>query len=172
MPILTTLSRVLSTTSRLTGRLVAHLCVMIIYFILGLLVTQVVMRYFLGAPPSWTEELAIILFAWLVLLYATEGVREKFHVMIETIPAHWTTLRALSDRVAALLIICFGLVTLTAGFNYVQRTAGQRSAALQIPIEALYLCVPVCGALLILHAAARLFEPTRHENTNTASGAA
>ena len=172
MQMLTTLSQVLSTTSRLTGRLVAHLCVMIIYFILGLLVTQVVMRYFLGAPPSWTEELAIILFAWLVLLYATEGVREGFHVMIETIPARWAVLRAASDRIATLLIIGFGLVTLTAGGNYVQRTAGQRSAALQIPIEALYLCVPVCGGLLILHAAARLFEPAQPESTDTAAGAA
>lgn len=159
MPILSTVSRALFTTSRLAGRLVALLCVMIIYVILGLLVTQVVMRYFLGAPPSWTEELAIILFAWLVLLYGTEGVREGFHVMIETIPGHWTRLRIASDRLVALFVIGFGLVTLTAGVNYVQRTAGQRSAALQIPIEALYLSVPVCGALLILHAAARLFEP-------------
>ncbi|MEQ6250974.1 TRAP transporter small permease subunit, partial [Sulfitobacter sp. HNIBRBA3233] len=55
--------------------------------ILGLLVTQVLMRYFLGSPPSWTEELAIILFAWLVLLYATVGLREGFHVAIETIPS-------------------------------------------------------------------------------------
>lgn len=167
MSVLTTLSRILSTTSRLIGRLVALLCVVTIYVILGLLMTQVFMRYFLGAPPSWTEELAIILFAWLVLLYATEGVREQFHVLIETIPARWTTLRAASDRVAALLIIGFGLVTLTAGINYVQRTAGQRSAALQIPIEALYLCVPVCGALLILHAAARLFKPIHHNDAST-----
>jgi len=166
MPVLTTLSRVLSTTSRLIGRLVAHLCVMLIYMILGLLVTQVVMRYFLGAPPSWTEELAIILFAWLVLLYATEGVREKFHVIIETLPAHWATLRATSDRISAVLIIGFGLVALTAGANYVQRTAGQRSAALQIPIEALYMCVPVCGALLILHATALLFEPALPANAS------
>lgn len=172
MSILTALSRALSTTSRLAGRLVAYLCVMIIYIILGLLVMQVVMRYFLGAPPSWTEELAIILFAWLVLLYATEGVREGFHVMIETIPAQWSKLRAASDRIAALLIIGFGLVALTAGTNYVQRTAGQRSAALQIPIEALYLCVPACGALLILHAAARLFEPATSAATDTAAGAA
>ena len=172
MSILTALSRALSTTSRLAGRLVAYLCVMIIYIILSLLVMQVVMRYFLGAPPSWTEELAIILFAWLVLLYATEGVREGFHVMIETIPAQWSKLRAASDRIAALLIIGFGQVALTAGANYVQRTAGQRSAALQIPIEALYLCVPVCGALLILHAAARLFEPAPSAATDTAAGAA
>lgn len=172
MSILTTLSRVLSTTSRLTGRLVAHLCVVIVYTILGLLVTQVLMRYFLGAPPSWTEELAIILFAWLVLLYATEGVREQFHVMIETIPVRLTMLRAASDRIVALLIIGFGLVTLTAGINYVHRTAGQRSAALQIPIEALYLCVPCCGALLVLHAAARLLEPAKDESATNIAGAA
>jgi TRAP-type C4-dicarboxylate transport system permease small subunit len=163
MPALTWLSRHLTTTSRLIGRLVAHLCVLIIYVMLGLLVTQVFMRYFLGAPPSWTEELAIILFAWLVLLYATQGVREQFHVMIETIPARWVTLRRISDRVVSVLIIGFGLVTLTAGINYVERTAGQRSAALQIPIEALYLCVPCCGALLILHATARLLDPVQHD---------
>lgn len=170
MSVLTLLSRILSTTSRLAGRLVAHVCVMLIYVILGLLVTQVCMRYFLGAPPSWTEELAIILFAWLVLLYATEGVRENFHVMIETIPSHWTRLRGITDRIASLLIIGFGLVALVSGLNYVERTAGQRSAALQIPIEALYLCVPVCGALLILHAATRLFELAQPDSVGNGAG--
>ncbi len=116
------------------------------------------MRYFLGSPPSWTEELAIILFAWLVLLYATVGLREGFHVAIETIPIRYVRLRGWANRLVAALAILFGWVSLTAGMNYVARTAGQKSAALQIPIEALYLCVPVCGTLFILHGVARLIE--------------
>ena len=82
----------ITTTSRVSSRLVAYFCVGLIYLILGLLVTQVLMRYFLGAPPSWTEELAIILFAWLVLLYATVGLYEGFHVAIESIPARFERL--------------------------------------------------------------------------------
>lgn len=161
MPSLKALAHLVSTTSRLLGRLVANLCVAIIYVMLGLLVTQVLMRYFLGAPPSWTEEMAIILFAWLVLLYATVGLREGFHVAIETIPAKWGLLHRISERFVAMLVCVFGLVTLSAGISYVLRTSGQKTAALQMPIEAVYLCVPVCGALLILHSVALLIEPVR-----------
>ena len=126
---------------------------------LGLLVTQVAMRYFLGSPPSWTEELAIILFAWLVLLFATVGLREGFHVAIQSIPERFQRLNRWADRWVAALAIVFGSVTLTAGIAYVERTSGQKTAALQMPIEALYLSVPVCGALFILHGVARLIAP-------------
>jgi len=160
------ISSLIDTTSRVISRLVANLCVGLIFVILGLLVTQVLMRYFLGSPPSWTEELAIILFAWLVLLYATVGLREGFHVAIETIPSRFVRLQGWANRWVAALAVLFGWVTLTAGIQYVLRTAGQKSAALQIPIEALYLCVPVCGALFILHGAALLLvQPDPAEAT-------
>lgn len=149
----------IETASRVVSRLVAGLCMGVIYVMLGLLVTQVLMRYFLGAPPSWTEEAAIILFTWLVLLYATVGLREGFHVAIETVPARWPRLRARADRWVAALALLFGWVTLTAGAAYVLRTSGQKTAALQMPIEVLYLAVPVCGALFVLHAVARLVAP-------------
>ncbi|SDH93018.1 TRAP-type C4-dicarboxylate transport system, small permease component [Lutimaribacter saemankumensis] len=149
----------ITTTSRVLSRLVAYFCVGLIYLILGLLVTQVLMRYFLGAPPSWTEELAIILFAWLVLLYATVGLYEGFHVAIESIPARFERLHRWADRWVAALTILFGWITLTSGIAYVDRTVGQKTAALQIPIEVLYLCVPVSGALFILHGVSRLIGP-------------
>ena len=159
------LIKLISATSHLLGRLVANLCVLIIFVMLLLLVTQVLMRYFLGSPPSWTEEMAIILFAWLVLLYATVGLRQGFHVAIETIPARWTVLNAISNRLVAVLVLGFGAITLWSGIAYVSRTSGQRTAALQMPIEALYLCVPVCGALLMLHAVALLIEPKTHQES-------
>lgn len=158
MRLLRTLARALSVTSRATSRLVALVCVGVIYVMLGLLATQVLMRYFLGAPPSWTEEVAISLFTWLVLLYATVGVRERFHVAIETIPASWPRIQRLCETLAALLVLLFGAVSLLAGAAYVERTSGQTSAALQWPVELLYLSVPVCGGLMILHALALLAE--------------
>ena len=153
----------ITTTSRVTARLVALLCVWIIFAMLGLLVTQVAMRYFLGAPPSWTEELAIILFAWLVLLYATVGLREGFHVAVEIIPARFVRVSQWLNRLVSVLAIVFGWVTLTAGLAYVDRTSGQKTAALQMPIEALYLCVPVVGALFMLHGVSRLIAPASHD---------
>ena len=151
----------IDTTSRTISRLVGYVCVAIIFVMLGLLVTQVLMRYFLGAPPSWTEELAIILFAWLVLLFATVGLREGFHVGIDILPQKLAWLNRWTGTLVASLTILFGWITVIAGIAYVDRTSGQKTAALQMPIETLYLCVPVCGALFILHGVALLLTPVR-----------
>jgi len=163
--LLSRIAALIEATSRIVSRLVAGFCVVLVYVMLGLLAAQVLMRYFLGAPPSWTEELAIILFAWLVLLYASVGLREGFHVAIQSIPAGWITSNRLADRLVAVLAMGFGFVCLTAGIAYVDRTSGQKTAALQMPIEALYLAVPVCGGLFILHAIALLIAPQRSQET-------
>lgn len=155
--------QVIEKVSRLLCRLTIYICLGMIYVMLALLAAQVLLRYFFGSPPSWTEEVAIILFTWVVLLYATVGVRQKFHVAIEFVPQHMTTLRRLSDRLVSLLIGGFGFLLLTAGWSYVERTSGQNTAALQLPIEVLYLSIPVCGALLLVHAAALIIDPKIHD---------
>ncbi|PKQ14154.1 MAG: TRAP transporter small permease [Alphaproteobacteria bacterium HGW-Alphaproteobacteria-1] len=169
--LLSRIAAAIEATSRLVSRLVANLCVALVYVMLGLLAAQVLMRYFLGAPPSWTEELAIILFAWLVLLYASVGLREGFHVAIQFIPADWIRLNRLADRLVALLAMGFGAVAVSAGLAYVGRTSGQKTAALQMPIETLYLAVPVCGGLFILHALALLIAPGHRAAASEASAA-
>lgn len=148
--------------SRGIARLTAALCGVMLFVMLGLLAAQVVMRYFFGAPPSWTEETAISLFAWVVLLYGTVGVREGFHVAVDFLPDTASPrLRRLSDRLVMVLIFSFGLLLCYAGQAYVVRTGGQRSAALQFPIEALHLAAPVCGVLLLLHSLALFFSPQK-----------
>lgn len=147
--------------SDLVARATDAVCIGLIYVMLGLLSAQVFLRYFFGAPPSWTEELAVGLFCWLVLLYATIGLRERFHVVIDLLPEGAVRLRALSDRLVHLLMLVFGIVLAYSGWAYVLRTHGQRSAALQLPIETLHLAAPVCGALMILHAVALILSPSR-----------
>lgn len=144
-------SKVFSATSRLIDRLVAAISIMVLYIMLALLMMQIIMRYFLGSPPSWTEETAIMLFAWLILLFASTGIKNSFHVALNTIPAHMHKLRRLSDVVVYLLIASFSIVMITSGYAYVSETMSQKSAALQIPIGLLYACVPVSGAIIAFH---------------------
>ena len=44
---------------------------------------QVVMRYVFAQTPSWSEELAILMFAWCALGGLALGVREGFHVRMD-----------------------------------------------------------------------------------------
>lgn len=145
--------------SRIVARLTELLCGVALFAMLALLSVQVGMRYLLGAPPSWAEEVAIGLFGWTVLLYATVGVREHFHVTIDFLPDRYATLRRHSDRLVMVVIFGFGGVMAWAGWQYVLRTLGQHAAASQLPIEALHLAAPVSGALLMLHALALFLRP-------------
>ena len=60
------------------------------------------------------------------------------------------------ERVTLAAILGFGVLLAIAGYDYVEGTLGVVSAAIGFPIEALHLAAPVCGALIVLHAAARL----------------
>ncbi len=135
-------------------------CVLVLFVMLGLLATQVVARYVFDAPPSWTEELAISLFAWLVLLYASVGVREGFHVAVDLLSrATPRAIRMVSDRIVLALTFVLGIALVLSGWRYTVDTAGQMSAALQYPIEALHAAAPAGGALIALHALARFVRP-------------
>ena len=127
-----------------------------VVMILALLI-QIFFRYVLGASLSWPGELAQLLFAWTMLLAASIGVREGFHVRLELLRGLLPDgLRAGLERLTLLLLAGFGVLLAVTGADYVEQTVGQRSAAMRYPIEVLHAAAPVTGALIALHAMARL----------------
>lgn len=126
--------------------------------ILALLI-QIFFRYVLGASLSWPGELAQLLFAWTMLLAASIGVREGFHVRLELLRGLLPDrVRVGLERLTLLLLAGFGVLLALTGANYVEQTLGQRSAAMRYPIEVLHAAAPVTGVLVALHALARLFR--------------
>lgn len=147
----------LDRASALAARVTGGVVVLMTAVCMGCLVLQVVMRYFVGQATSWTEELALFLFTWIVLLAGSIGVREGFHVRLTLVAGLLPApVRALLERATSLAVLGFGVVLLISGVDYVDRTLGQVSAAVRFPIEVLHLAAPVCGALIVLHALARL----------------
>lgn len=120
---------------------------------------QVCMRYVFLRPPSWTEELALLLFSWSMLLMLAVGVRELFHVKVNlaeaVLPAGVNKgLQALID----VLVAGFGGYLLWAGILYCNDMSGSRSAAIGYPIVLLYGVAPVCGGLVLLFSLERLLQ--------------
>jgi len=121
---------------------------------------QVVARYVFNAPPTWTEELSLALFTWIVLLMGSAGVREGFHVYLDIWPAGVARpIQLALDRLVQLVTLVIGVVLLSSGWSYVVDTQGQVSAAINYPIEALHAAAPVCGGLIAIHALAALLKP-------------
>ncbi len=132
----------------LAGTLVASLLISIFF------------RYVVGQALSWPEEISLILFAWLVLLSGSMGVREGFHVRLTLFTSRLPgPLRKLVDRLIVIAIGLFGLTLVYSGRDLVVRTSQHLTPTLRLPLDWLNYAAPVCGALIAIHCLSSLFTP-------------
>jgi len=131
---------------------------------LAVLAYQVFMRSALNAPPSWSEEVALLAFSWTVLLGIAYGVREGIHVrmnmLLELLPA---SLHIWADQAVTCVVTFVGLFLLVSGWNYVASSTGMTSAAIGYPMPLLYASVVVCGFLIVVFGFERLVLPVRDD---------
>lgn len=118
----------------------------------GIVFLQVVFRYVLAQPLQWSEELARYMFVWTTLLGAALGVRNSVHFgvdfFVRMLPAGGVRLFTLLTYLVMLIVIA---VLLVHGFILVQKTAAQRSPAMEISMAWAYACVPGGAALMLIH---------------------
>ncbi len=138
-------------------RILKVTAVIIVLLMLFSLAAQVFLRYVFGKSLSWSEELALLGFAWVVVITTAIGIRRMTHarmdLIIEVLPKglHQTV-----ERFSAVLMLGLGLFLTYAGWGYVSETRGSTSAAIGFPIEFLYACAPVFGVLVTLFSFERL----------------
>lgn len=124
---------------------------------------QVVTRFIMGDPSSYTEELARFLLMWIGLLGAAYAYRRHSHLSLDILrhklPAHR---RLWANRLIHLVSLSFALVAMVyGGLQLVSLTLSlsQTSAALQIPIGYVYVCIPLSGLLISWFAVDNLIHP-------------
>lgn len=117
---------------------------------------QVISRYLLAAPSSFTDELVRYLLVWIGLLGGAQAAGQRLHLAIDLLPRKLTP--GNRHRLAAgvqLLIAAFALTVLVAGGGSLVRLTlelGQRSAALGIPLGWVYVVLPLSGLITTFYA--------------------
>ena len=131
--------------------------VTLVMLMLLALAAQVFLRYVFGKSLSWSEELALLGFAWVVVISTAIGVRRMTHarmdLMINILPA---VLHKWLEKLIALMLLVLGVFIAYAGWGYFQETRGSTSAAVGFPIEFLYAAAPAFGVLIALFSFERL----------------
>ncbi len=117
------------------------------------IVLQVVTRVAFNRSPPWTEEIALLMFGWIVLLMLAIGVRENAHVrvgaLVEWLPQE---LADFAERMISLLIGAIAVFLVWAGAGSLMEMRGSTSAAIRYPIELLYASMPVSTAVMAMFA--------------------
>jgi len=120
---------------------------------------QVFSRYILGAPASFTDELARFSFMWLALLGAAYAGGQGGHLAIDLFSESLSEATRGFQRVVVLVLSLSFTGALVVGGSLLVRTSlalGQTSPVLGVPLGAIYSVVPLSGALLsfyLLHGA-------------------
>jgi TRAP-type C4-dicarboxylate transport system permease small subunit len=116
---------------------------------------QVFTRFVMGEPSSFTDELARYLMIWLGILGAAYVSGKNMHVAIDVLPqrASPATQEKLKNIVAWIIMVFAFFALVIGGFRlvYITFVLEQQSAALQIPLALVYLCLPISGLLIIYY---------------------
>ena len=113
---------------------------------------QVLMRYLFAEPNPWSEEVSRFAFIWVSLLGASLAVEHRAHFGFDQVTKKLTpqTRRAV-ERFAGAVVLAFSLLLIGTGIALMDLTAGERSAALNLPVALVYAAAPVSGALMAIH---------------------
>lgn len=148
-------------TEALDGVLRRSLALLMLALV-GSVLWQVVTRYVLAAPSSWTEELARFLLIWVSLLGAVHAFRNGMHLGLDVLPGK---LRGRAAKVLRILVLAavtfFSLAVLVlggGGLVLITWELRQSSAALGLPMAVVYLVVPLAGLLICVYALAAMRE--------------
>ncbi len=117
---------------------------------------QVLSRYVLASPSSFTDELAGFLLIWVGLLGAAYVTGQEGHLAIDLLmrkaDAAWQRrLRALSYLVIALFAVAVMIVG-GSWLVYTRFYLGVTSASLQVNLGYVYLVLPLSGLLTAYYA--------------------
>ena len=108
---------------------------------------MVVARYILGATFAWTEELARVLFLWLIFLGASVGISREAHVAVDSLVAFLPSLyREIIEFLVDVVVAATCVMLLTSGLDLVQLSTSILPA-LGWPEAWRYAVIPLAAAL-------------------------
>ncbi len=114
---------------------------------------QVLTRYVLQNPSSWSEELVSYLFAWMALFGASLVVGERGHmnipIVVERMGEKGRKFFAIFSELVALAFSAVILVY--GGIQITSLAMGQMTSSLGLPIGVFYIILPLSGVLNIVY---------------------
>ena len=138
---------------------ILEILVVVVMVVLVLdVVWNVVSRYLLNAPSSFSVELARYLLIWVGLLGGAYASGKKEHIAISLLPQKLQkrnpAKRRNLDILINILIILFALFVFVIGGSrlmFIAFKMSQVSATMQIPMGIVYLALPLSGLLIIFY---------------------
>ncbi len=123
---------------------------------------QIAARFGLNQPLPWTDELAVILYIWVILWTAALVVPEREHVVFDLV---WNSVGRRSRQIMTitgnLLVGGLALVGLPATWDYVHFMQREGTPVLGLPLMWVFLPLVLLMAALVVRSAWAIWQALR-----------
>lgn len=149
-----------NTIRNVTNRLLEIFNVGAFSFLTLLVTWQVITRYFLNNPSTWSEELSGYMFAWVTLLGAAYVFGKREHMDIPIIVDRFSPrTQQVFAIVNEVIVLVFSFVVLiVGGVRITSLTMGQMSSSLNLPMGYFYIIIPISGVFIVIYNILNLYD--------------
>jgi len=147
---------------KIMDTLMDTLLAILLFAIAVICIAEILSRTLIGPSIMWSNEASRYLFVYVVFVGAAVLTRDDDFIRMDLIQAKIPgKVRYYYDMVLQLLIICYAIVMLKNGYAFALKNGIQRSSAMHIPMNYLYMIMPVSGFMIILYALRNIVRETR-----------
>ena len=143
----------MKTLRKWINKVVEAFSVVIVAVMVLLVLWQVVARYLLNNPSTFTEALTRYLFVWLVLVSATYAFGSRDHMCISVLNARLKgrAKTAVNIAIEVLTILFAACVMIFGGSVITRMQMVSMYSSLHIPMGLVYSIIPICGVLTVFY---------------------
>jgi len=144
-------------------KIVAWMLIVLMGFMVLNVSWQVLSRYVVQNPSSFTDELSRYMLIWLGMLGAAYVAGQNQHLAIDILPNKLSGKPKMKLLILInALVLLFALFAMVLGGSnlvYITYILEQKSATLQIPLAYIYTIIPISGLLVIYY---QIFQIDSH----------
>jgi len=128
---------------------------------------QVIARYVLQTPLSWSEEMARFMLMWLSMLSAAYGFKTKSHFALKLLVGRFSGVsQKVIEIIVHVVVVLFFAILLYFSIIFVIGVKGHTAPALGISMQVPYASM-VVGCGLILYESLRCVRTLLYEYSNS-----
>jgi TRAP-type C4-dicarboxylate transport system permease small subunit len=121
-------------------------------FIVLLACANVFMRYVVGAPWGWVEEVTIFTFVWLTMIGAASVIKAEGHcsidVLVRRLPPKYERTATIAADICVIITL---LLMIWYGWELAMGAGGKVTPMLGIPYTYVDLAIPVASVFMLIY---------------------
>ncbi|WP_422485385.1 TRAP transporter small permease [Gudongella sp. DL1XJH-153] len=143
--------------SNVIDKYIRQIIAIVLIVMTVVLSSQVIARYLMGTGLTWSEEIVRYMCIWMVFLGATSAQKEGSQISVTALEELLPPLpQNILMWIQKIFVIVYSGIVMWIGFNTLKVASTQASPNMRIPMNYVYIVIPISMIIMLIHLASIL----------------